>query len=106
MSSSCSALTTFTTEPRDFHPGTTGGSREADPLEVWQDAADSGADVALRYWSPESGVTDRQVTPVAAEWRGDRVYLIGRCHVAGEERTFRLDRVIRVVRGDDGRDAR
>ncbi|MEO8083267.1 MAG: WYL domain-containing protein, partial [Ardenticatenales bacterium] len=67
------------------------------PLDVWNAAQAQGRSVALTYWSPESGTTERRVTPDCAEWQGDHVYLTGYCHERSARRTFRLDRVVAIA---------
>ncbi len=47
----------------------------------------------LRYQSPER-VTEREFDPYGVVFRSGRWYAVGWCHLAGEVRTFRLDRVL------------
>ena len=47
----------------------------------------------LRYRSAE-GLTERLVEPLAVETRDRALYLVAYCHLRGERRTFRLDRIV------------
>jgi len=47
----------------------------------------------LRYRSAE-GLTERLVEPLAVETRDRSLYLVAYCHLRGERRTFRLDRIV------------
>jgi hypothetical protein len=60
-------------------------------------AIHEGQTVHLRYWAAARGeVTDRQVEPQRIEWRGEHAYLVAHCHLRGDERTFRLDRILDI----------
>jgi predicted DNA-binding transcriptional regulator YafY len=49
----------------------------------------------LRYQSPER-ITEREFDTYGVVFRTGRWYAVGWCHLAGEVRTFRLDRVLEV----------
>jgi predicted DNA-binding transcriptional regulator YafY len=74
-------------------------------LDSLEAAIQAGETLCIRYWSAWRGeVTERQVQPQCIEWRGDRVYLIAHCHLRGALRTFRLDRILDVIRCEKGPD--
>lgn len=51
----------------------------------------------LRYYSPWQGeISQRTVTPLQLEWRGDHRYLLAHCHQAQAQRSFRLDRILEI----------
>lgn len=57
----------------------------------------------LYYTAGTDRLTRRVVEPYRLEWHGDTPYLIGFCHHAQAERTFRLDRIrqLAVCDGDE-----
>ncbi|WP_148864220.1 helix-turn-helix transcriptional regulator [Marinobacter fonticola] len=60
-------------------------------------AAEDSQRVAFRYHSPELGMMDRAIDPYGAVFRQGRWYVIGFCHRRQAMRSFRLDRIDRVV---------
>ncbi|HOW35433.1 MAG TPA: exonuclease domain-containing protein [Candidatus Omnitrophota bacterium] len=53
----------------------------------------------LVYFSTNSAAaTERKVTPKKLVFQGEKVKLVGFCHLRNEEREFRLDRILRVDR--------
>jgi predicted DNA-binding transcriptional regulator YafY len=63
-------------------------------------AAHQGQRVRMRYRSPrESGAaeTERALDPYGLVYHDARWYVVGDCHLRGEVRVFRLDRVLAVV---------
>ena len=60
-----------------------------------RDAVESGAEMVLDHWSPESGETTRRtVAPIEIFRDGSHWYLRGIDRGAGAERTFRVDRIL------------
>ena len=56
-------------------------------------AIDRNLSVEIVYESPKSGPETRTVWPKRVFARVDTLYLVAHCERAGEERTFRLDRI-------------
>lgn len=73
----------------------------AEHLALLSAAAHEGRSVWLRYDSHTSGATERLVDPYGLARREGRWYLVGHCHLRGEPRVFRLDRVIQAEPRDD-----
>ncbi|HID64484.1 MAG TPA: WYL domain-containing protein [Anaerolineae bacterium] len=76
------------------------------PLAIPQDklvarleaATQTGEPLRISYWSASRGEsTDRMIQPERIEWRGDRLYLIAYCYLRGAQRTFRLDRILKIT---------
>ncbi len=67
-------------------------------IPVLEEAIARGATVEIEYHAFDRPVTVRRVDPLRLEQRGRRGkdYLIAFCHLRGEERTFRVDRMARV----------
>jgi hypothetical protein len=85
-------------EMEDHLPGPVGPLLES--LEV---AIRERATVEIEYYTAgRAHRTTRRVDPLRLEWHGDVVYLVAHCHLRGEERVFRVDR-IRRVEGGEGR---
>lgn len=63
---------------------------------VLAEALDSRRALFLRYCSSEGDVTERTVEPLRVGLHQGAVYLIARCMLRGEQRTFRLDRVLEM----------
>lgn len=60
-------------------------------------ALDNGGRVQMRYRDARGRETDRLVRPLRVSERGGVLYLIAHCYRRGEQRTFRLDRVVEMV---------
>jgi len=58
-----------------------------------RDCMAAGQQVQLRYHSFARVETERLVDPYALSFRWGNWYLIGYCHLRGEMRTFRIDRI-------------
>ncbi|WP_245921042.1 WYL domain-containing protein [Brachybacterium timonense] len=62
-----------------------------------------GQPLVIRYSSPaRRGTSVRRVHPIALETDGTRTYLRAHCELVGEERTFRVDRIVELL-GEDAR---
>jgi DNA polymerase-3 subunit epsilon len=70
--------------------------------EVLAEALDKRRVLFLRYCSSEGGVTERTVEPLRVGTYQGVVYLVARCMLRGEQRTFRLDRVLEMRLEDLG----
>ena len=86
-----------------FPPWSDEGLPEADSLPVIEAALAKGHNLDLHYFAASTDrLTHRLVEPYRLEWQGDTPYLIGFCHHAQAERTFRVDRIraVAVVEGE------
>lgn len=63
-------------------------------LFIIEGALAEGQNLELDYYAASTDtVTHRVVEPYRLNWHGDTPYLVGFCHHAQTERTFRLDRI-------------
>lgn len=70
-------------------------------MSIVQDALRMRSNLWIKYFSPHNGeITDRLVTPkeISNEnrWNDAEAYLIGYCHSAKSERSFRIERMLDV----------
>ncbi len=61
------------------------------------DALENGGRVQMRYIDARGRETDRLVRPIRVNARRGILYLIAHCYQRGEQRTFRLDRVVEMT---------
>jgi DNA polymerase III epsilon subunit family exonuclease len=62
-----------------------------------QEAVDLGLDLEIRYIASSSGeVTERIVSPRELRREGGTRYLVGFCHLRGDERSFRIDSILHL----------
>lgn len=73
--------------------------REALP-EVLVEALERRRPLYLRYCSPEGQVTERTVEPLRVGHYQGALYLVARCLLREERRTFRLDRILEMRLSD------
>jgi predicted DNA-binding transcriptional regulator YafY len=66
-------------------------------LVVLTEAAESCRRVALRYRDHHGKESGRRFDPYGLALRHGRWYVAGMCHLRGELRTFRLDRIVNVA---------
>ena len=73
------------------------GAPPAVPLTILSEAVQSGHSVRLAYRAPGGRETERRFDPygIVAHWGA--WYTIGHCHLRGDERLFRLDRIQRIA---------
>ena len=75
----------------------TGTSRDYSPyynlMSTLRNCMANGCQVRLRYHSFSRVETERTVEPYALSYRWGNWYLVGFCHLRGETRTFRIDRI-------------
>lgn len=64
-------------------------------------AARDGRRVRLRYRSWKGEETERLVDPYGLAYHGGRWFAAGHCHLRGDVRVFRLDRVLRAERSGE-----
>ena len=63
-------------------------------LAALEKAIAGGATVEMRYYTAgRDHETTRRVDPLRLEWRGRVAYLVAHCHLRGEQRIFRVDRI-------------
>jgi DNA polymerase III subunit epsilon len=61
------------------------------------EALDSGGQVRVRYVNAFGQETDRIIRPLRVQEYHGYLYLVAHCYLKGEQRTFRLDRIIEMV---------
>ncbi|HWB67641.1 MAG TPA: WYL domain-containing protein [Mycobacteriales bacterium] len=70
----------------------------ADAVATATDALARGRRMHLRYWVPaRDETTERDVDPIRLFTSDGAAYLSGWCHLVGDLRTFRLDRVLEAA---------
>jgi predicted DNA-binding transcriptional regulator YafY len=70
-------------------------------LESLEAAIRERATVEIEYYTAgRAHRTTRRVDPLRLEWHGDVAYLIAYCHLRGDERVFRVDRIEWVENGE------
>lgn len=62
-----------------------------------QEAIDERRQLRIRYRSADDAWTERVVLPLQVNTYAGKTYLVARCGLRGEERTFRLDRIERMT---------
>ena len=75
----------------DFSP--TGASPDSEIINILSTAAQQERRVLLRYQAWDGGETERAVDLYGLVYRAGFWYAVGYCHLRGDLRTFRLDRV-------------
>ncbi len=70
---------------------------EEEQRPALEEAMAAGADIAILYWSTSSGATERRITPHFIEERHGVAYLHGYCHLRGQTRIFRIDRIAQLT---------
>ncbi len=65
-----------------------------DALEVVVHAIQQRRRLSMRYRASNGAVTERAVDPYQVVYRYGRWYLVGYCHLRGEQRIFRLDQAL------------
>jgi hypothetical protein len=61
------------------------------------DAIDAAASITIDYLAASAGeAATRVVDPLTIEWRGRVPYLIAFCHTSRANRTYRVDRILRI----------
>ncbi|MEA3340450.1 MAG: WYL domain-containing protein, partial [Chloroflexota bacterium] len=66
-------------------------------LDVLEAAIEEHATVEIEYYTAgRAHTTTRRVEPLRLEWRGKVIYLIAHCHLRGDQRVFRVDRIERM----------
>lgn len=74
--------------------GVTVDTQRPPALEAVEAAVRGQRQLLLTYYSASSdSVSERRVDPVAVGERGGRCYTLAWCHLAGDWRTFRVDRI-------------
>ncbi|HEV8291768.1 MAG TPA: WYL domain-containing protein, partial [Tepidisphaeraceae bacterium] len=64
------------------------------------EALESGRPVLLEYIDGFGSRTERIVQPLHVRRRGGQLMLIAHCQLRNDQRTFKLDRVVRMVQMD------
>jgi hypothetical protein len=71
------------------------------PLEL-EEAIEAGKEMMLEYIDLFGNRTERVVLPMHLRKRRGNLMLVAFCRLRGEERTFKLDRIVRLSRIEDG----
>ena len=66
------------------------------PWEL-SEALDAGTPVVMEYLDAQSRRTERVVKPIAVRHSGGVGTLVAHCHLRGGQRTFKLDRIVRLT---------
>ena len=61
-----------------------------------QEALAGGKQLFIRYVDQKGSQTLRRITPKQVLMLKDYIYVSARCHLRGEDRTFRLDRIVEM----------
>jgi len=62
-----------------------------------QEAMDLGVRLNIRYLASSSAeVSEREVIPKELRQENNKTYLVGHCYLRNEERTFRIDGILRI----------
>jgi len=69
------------------------------PLEL-QEALDQRRPVLMEYLDASGRRTERVVEPIQISRHGEELVLIAHCHLRGDRRNFKLDRIVRLSRID------
>ena len=85
-------------EPLSLHPKTTSAAQRIHLImSILVQAADHRKTVEFDYTNLRGARVRRRVDPYFVVFRGRAFYLIGKCHLRGEIRLFRLDRIARLA---------
>jgi len=70
-------------------------------LKVLEAAIQEHTTVEIEYYTAgRAHRSTRRVEPLRLEWRGDVAYLVAYCHLRGDQRVFRVDRIRRIEDGE------
>ena len=67
------------------------------PLEL-EEALEQRRPVMMEYLDARSARTFRKIEPLHVRRRGGELILIAHCHLRGEQRTFKLERIVQLIR--------
>jgi DNA polymerase III epsilon subunit-like protein len=67
------------------------------PLEL-EEALEQRRPVLMEYLDARQMRTQRVIEPVQIRRRGDELILIAHCHLRGDQRTFKVDRIVELKR--------
>ncbi|MBK0330046.1 WYL domain-containing protein [Brachybacterium sp. MASK1Z-5] len=86
--------------PQD--PSAPGADRRTAVLDAVQDAIGVQESLVIRYSPPAApGTTVRRIHPLELLTVGSRTYVRAHCELAGQERRFRLDRIVEILDEED-----
>ncbi|MEW6040676.1 MAG: WYL domain-containing protein, partial [Elusimicrobiota bacterium] len=63
---------------------------------IIEEAIKNRRKIHIKYISSEGKLSERVVEPKEVVFKCNALYLIGYCHLRGEERSFKLERFLRV----------
>ncbi|UEJ83175.1 WYL domain-containing protein [Brachybacterium halotolerans subsp. kimchii] len=82
-------------------PAGPGSARRTAVLDAVQDAIGAQSALVIRYSPPAApGTTVRRIHPLELLTIGARSYVRADCELAGEERRFRIDRIVEILDAD------
>ena len=70
---------------------------KADTIEAIENALVKRLDLLIEYANAQAGTSRRVITPRYVREHRGYIYLIAYCHQKKAQRTFRLDRIRRVI---------
>ncbi len=73
------------------------GKTPAQTLQAIRDALETRKSLRIEYKGANGRFTLRNITPLTIEERGRTVKIVAYCHLRRENRTFRLDRITRIL---------
>lgn len=73
--------------------------RNHSKMQLIRQALEAKKRLNLVYFGAESGMTQRQVTPLELVGSGRQATLIAFCHLRNEERNFKIERILNLEKG-------
>jgi DNA polymerase-3 subunit epsilon len=72
------------------------------PLEL-EEALDAAKPVIMEYVDARGSTTQRMIQPLHIRRVGGELIMVAHCHLRSDRRTFKLDRIVRLLRVEDPR---
>jgi hypothetical protein len=69
------------------------------PLEL-EEALEQRCDVMMEYVDADGRRTERLIRPMHVRRRTGELVLVAHCHLRNDQRTFKLDRIVRLSRAE------
>lgn len=66
------------------------------PLEL-EEALDLRRPLVMEYLDADGRLTERRIQPLHVKRRGGELLLVAHCHLRNAQRTFKLDRIVRLL---------
>lgn len=77
------------------------GANSILPLEL-EEALENGRSVMMEYVDASGARTFREIVPRHVKRHNGELLLVAHCHLRNDQRTFKLDRIVRLVRMEEG----